>query len=73
MNEPWAAKIWGNPEQKRTAEKFVRHYFGLVRELKLEAPLTFSATFFDRCATLEDEVDVICYHSYATDLERWTG
>ena len=74
MNEPWAGKIWEDPQQKLVVTRFVRHFCERVRSLNPEAPITVGMTFLDRAELVEDLIGVISFHRYfGPNADTWAA
>ncbi|NOY07675.1 MAG: cellulase family glycosylhydrolase [Spirochaetes bacterium] len=71
MNEPWCGKKPEKEEQKVVVHRFLEHFSELARSLNPDAPVTIGVTVLDRAEYVEDLVDLICFHSYETDPEKW--
>ena len=71
MNEPWCDRNPENDEHKSVVLRFLKHFAELVRSLNPDAPITIGVTSLDRAEYVEDLVDLICFHSYETDPEKW--
>ena len=71
MNEPWCERKLENDEQKVVVQRFLKHFAELARSLNPDAPVTIGVTILDRVEYVEDLVDLICFHSYETDPEKW--
>ncbi|NOX97778.1 MAG: cellulase family glycosylhydrolase [Nitrospirae bacterium] len=71
MNEPWCQIKPDNDEQKRVIMRFVKHFAKQVRNLNPDAPITIGVTTLDRAEQVEDLIDLISFHSYDTEPEKW--
>lgn len=74
VNEPWAGKIWNDPQRKPVATRFVRHFCELTSGLNPEAPITVGVTFLERAELVEDLIGVISFHRYiGPNPDKWAA